>query len=184
MAVAKSKGMGVGSPPASPASGCFQFLPVTRSTVINVVTRWARGTWGAWRDRACRGRGLPCFSCRPSTAPRCSSEGGRGRDGFETIAEMMVHDHFRHWCAAGGRLLREKGGFAGGPAASTLRQGLRRGQRENGDGQSGPGICPVYTRRTGENGGRNRSRRYGTRTNGRERSVFGDPWRGRCNGVS
>ena len=78
---------------------------------------------------------------------------GRGRDGFETMAEMMVHDHFRRWCAAGGRLLREKGGPAGGPAASTLRQGLRRGQRENGGGQSGPGICPVYTRRTGENGG-------------------------------
>jgi len=109
---------------------------------------------------------------------------GRGRDSFETMAEMMVHDHFRRWCAAGGRLLREKGGPAGGPAASTLRQGLRRGQRENGGGQSGPGICPVYTRRTGENGGRNRGRRYGTRTNGRERLVFGDPWRGRCNGVS
>jgi len=78
---------------------------------------------------------------------------GRGRDSFETMAEMMVHDHFRRWCAAGGRLLREKGGPAGGPAASTLRQGLRRGQRENGGGQSGPGICPVYTRRPGKTGG-------------------------------
>ena len=27
---------------------------------------------------------------------------GRGRDSFETMAEMMVHDHFRRWCAAGG----------------------------------------------------------------------------------
>jgi len=91
---------------------------------------------------------MPSLDCAPMSVGR-----GRGRDSFETMAEMMVHDHFRRWCAAGGRLLREKGGPAGGPAASTLRQGLRRGQRENGGGQSGPGICPVYTRRTGENGG-------------------------------
>ena len=140
-----------GLPLHPPPPGVSGFLPVTRSAVINVVTRWARGTRGAWRDRACRGRGLPCFSCRPSPAPVFVGR-GRGRDGFETMAEMMVHDHFRRWCAAGRRLLREKGGPAGGPAASTLRQGLRRGQRENGGGQSGPGICPVFTRRTGENG--------------------------------
>ena len=174
---------GRGLPLHPPPPGVSGFLPVTRSAVKNGVTRWARGTRGAWRDRACRGRGLPCFSCCPSTAPVFVGR-GRGRDSFETMAEMMVHDHFRRWCAAGGRLLREKGGPAGGPAASTLRQGLRRGQRENGGGQSGPGICPVFTRRTGENGGRNRGRRSGTRTNGRERLVFGSPWRGRCNGVS
>ena len=84
---------------------------------------------------------MPPFDRAPMFVGR-----GRGRDGFETMAEMMVHDHFRRWCAAGRRLLREKGGSAGGPAASTLRQGLRRGQRENGGGQSGPGICPVFTR--------------------------------------
>ena len=151
---------GLGLPLHPPPPGVSGFLPVTRSAVINVVTRWARGTRGAWRDRACRGRGLPCFSCCPSTAPVFVGR-GRGRDGFETMAEMMVHDHFRRWCAAGGCSYARKeasravpplprsAGFAEGSAGERLA-GSRvpgaallhpagRGKRAVGVGADAPG---------------------------------------------
>jgi hypothetical protein len=68
---------GLGLPLHPPPPGVSGFLPVTRSAVINVVTRWARGTRGAWRDRACRGGGSHVSHAALRPRP-CSSEGGAG----------------------------------------------------------------------------------------------------------